>query len=166
MQGSIQVSVLAGRILFKDLAYHSSNQTIRVVKGQVSWRYWIRLPAGEQDLSHARVVGEDVGRKFHLLCSRCHTNCGPVNLEKAPLSCRLHVSLQGLEWFIYNRTAAYDNIVSAMENNVTHEADVPPGRRSREGISSLRQIFSWTSAIPDCTSPEPACSQSHLTSLI
>jgi hypothetical protein len=59
--GSIHFSLLAGRILVKDVAYHSSNQTIRMVKGQISWRYWIRVPAGEEDLSQARVVGEDVG---------------------------------------------------------------------------------------------------------
>ena len=35
-----------------------------VVKGLISWRYWIRAPAGEEDLSHARVVGEDIGRMF------------------------------------------------------------------------------------------------------
>ena len=62
--GSIHFSLLSGRILLKDLKYHSSNQSIRVVKGQISWRYWIRAPAGEEDLSHARVVGEDVGSTF------------------------------------------------------------------------------------------------------
>lgn len=60
--GSIHFSILTGRVLFKDLRYHSSNQTIRVVKGQVSWRYWIRRPAAEEDLSHAQVVGEDPKR--------------------------------------------------------------------------------------------------------
>src|SRR5579872_6295258 len=45
--GSIQFSILAGRILFKDLRYHTSNQTIRLVKGQLSWRYWIRKPTEE-----------------------------------------------------------------------------------------------------------------------
>lgn len=62
--GSIHISILAGRILVKDVAYHSSNQTVRIVKGQISWRYWIRVPADEDDLNHARVVGEDVGRAF------------------------------------------------------------------------------------------------------
>ena len=48
---SIQFSVLGGRILFKNLRYHSSNQTIIILKGQLSWRYWIRAPAQEADLS-------------------------------------------------------------------------------------------------------------------
>lgn len=41
--GSIQFSPMAGRILFKDLRYHSSNMSIRVLKGHVTWRYWLWL---------------------------------------------------------------------------------------------------------------------------
>lgn len=59
--GSIHFSLLAGRILFKDFAYHSSNQTIRIVKGQIQWRYWIRLPAGEEDINSMR--GEAEGER-------------------------------------------------------------------------------------------------------
>ena len=62
--GAIHFSTLAGRILIKDLRYHSSNQTFRIVKMQLSWRYWLRQPAEEEDLSHARVMGEDVGRAY------------------------------------------------------------------------------------------------------
>lgn len=49
--GSIQFSLLAGRILLKDVHYHSSNQTIRIVKGKIQWRYWIRRPMDEDDLA-------------------------------------------------------------------------------------------------------------------
>lgn len=66
ISGSIQFSILAGRILFKDLRYHTSNQTIRIVKGQLSWRYWIRKPTEEDALRHARVGAEDVGRQSGL----------------------------------------------------------------------------------------------------
>ena len=64
--GSIQFSILAGRILFKDLRYYTSNQTVRFVKGQLSWRYWIRKPTEEGDLRYARVGAEDVGRESGL----------------------------------------------------------------------------------------------------
>lgn len=29
--------------------------------------------------------------------------------------CRIHLSVEGFEWFLYNRTSAYDNIISQME---------------------------------------------------
>lgn len=76
-----------------------------------------------------------------------------VNAQKAPLSCRLHVSLQGLEWSIYNRTAAYDNVVSAMQSNVSNTPEESHAPTSGEGIGSLRKIFSWTSVVPECMSP-------------
>ena len=74
-----------------------------------------------------------------------------VNSEKSPLSCRLHISLQGLEWFIYNRTTAYDDVVNAMDGNISRSPDGSHVRVSGEGIGSLRKIFSWTSVVPECT---------------
>ena len=71
--------------------------------------------------------------------------------KKAPLACRLHLSLQGLEWFIYNRTAAYDNIIRSMESSNDEQPQDTDGRPSADGIGSLRKIFSWSSAAPDST---------------
>jgi hypothetical protein len=48
--GSLHFSLVAGRVLFKDVRYHSSNQTLTVVKGQLSWRYWLRAPMDESDV--------------------------------------------------------------------------------------------------------------------
>ena len=58
----------------------------------------------------------------------------------------MHVSLQGFEWFIYNRTAAFDNIVSQLDPDVP-STPVPtpvPG-----GAPSVRKIFSRTSVFRD-----------------
>lgn len=55
--GSIHFSILTGRILLKDVRYHSSNQTIKIVTGKIQWRYWTRRPTSEEDLSSIR--GED-----------------------------------------------------------------------------------------------------------
>jgi hypothetical protein len=58
--GSIHVSLLSGRILLRDVRYHSSNQTAKMVKAQITWRYWIRKPTTEEELSQAR-IGEGDG---------------------------------------------------------------------------------------------------------
>ncbi|KAJ7188161.1 hypothetical protein C8R46DRAFT_12137 [Mycena filopes] len=92
--GSIHFSILTGRILFKDLRYHSSNQTIKIVRGSVEWRYWIRRPASGDDIAPAAGMGDS-------------------KQSRSP-SCRVQISLQGFEWFLYNRTAAYDGIVTQM----------------------------------------------------
>jgi hypothetical protein len=50
-------------------------------------------------------------------------------------SCRIQLSLQGFEWFLYNRTAAYENILAHLHPQVfsrpasrTTEPDTkPPG---------------------------------------
>ncbi|KAF9012385.1 hypothetical protein BDQ17DRAFT_1496756 [Cyathus striatus] len=86
--GSIHFSLLAGRILVRGIRYHSSNQTIKIVKGQIQWRYWLRRPITEDD------IGLNRG-------------------EEDP--CRIHISMQGFEWFLYNRTAAFDSIVAQMD---------------------------------------------------
>lgn len=38
---SIRVSLLGGRILFKNLRYLSTNQSISIIKGHIAIRYWL-----------------------------------------------------------------------------------------------------------------------------
>lgn len=120
--GSIHFSILTGRILLKDFHYHSSNQTIKIVKGQIQWRYWIRRPMTEDELY---VKGEEHQREFRVS------------------SCRIQITLQGFEWFLYNRTAAYENIISQMEEslnrNLSHSTD-----RNRHS----QRLGRWDSAPP------------------
>lgn len=42
-----------------------------------------------------------------------------VNKTRWPLACRVHISAQGLECFLYNRTAAYDGIIAQMQADST-----------------------------------------------
>ena len=98
-------------------------------------------------------MGEDTGGEFRMRTvwsGLSHVHAGKSQ-RKAALSCRLHMSLQGLEWWIYNRTASYDNIVNAMETTIPETAN-NSGRPSTEAIGSLRKIFSWSSAAPQSTS--------------
>lgn len=59
--------------------------------------------------------------------------------------CRFHATLEGFEWFIYNRTAAFDYIVSQMEA----KTPVPERRTQSLGVdgaaSQLRQMFTKSS---------------------
>ena len=38
---AFQLSLLAGRIMIKDLRYHGSCQSFRAVKCNITWRYWM-----------------------------------------------------------------------------------------------------------------------------
>ena len=60
------------------------------------------------------------------------TNKSPIAGKHSNRSqaCRIQVSFQGFEWFMYNRTAAYDDITSAMDlNNRTPQ---PESRHSED----------------------------------
>jgi len=123
--GSIHFSLLAGRILLKDVRYHSSNQTMKIVKGQIQWRYWIRRPTSEEEINSAR--GEECKC---LITFQCEYLTVLLAKHSGRLwSCRIQLSFQGVEWFLYNRTAAYDNIIAQME-----KATRPTSRSSSHGI--------------------------------
>ena len=47
--GSLQISPLAGRILFRDVEYHSSNLSVRALHGHITFRYWIFRVRQEED---------------------------------------------------------------------------------------------------------------------
>ncbi|KAK0460992.1 uncharacterized protein EV420DRAFT_1746434 [Desarmillaria tabescens] len=97
--GSIHFSLLSGRILLKDIRYHSSNQTVKIVKCQIVWRYWVRKPLLEDGVSSA--LGSE----------------------------------ERFEWFLYNRTAAYENIISQMASKSSAY------RKTRRSSTECRQSF-------------------------
>lgn len=86
---SIQISLLAGRIFFGKVVYHGTNESIIIVNGHVTWRYWYRK---------VRHCMESEGES-----------------ETAP--CRIQITAHGVEWYIYNRTASYDSIISQMDDS-------------------------------------------------
>jgi len=120
---ALQISPLAGRVFFRGFRYHGRNETILVNDGYITWRYWLR-----------RVRAAGVSEKD----TRSPSSDAPVHNGTAPgisqgekggqgsptnLPCRISVKIRGLEWYIYNRTPAYDAI---MENiSKTDTADVP-----------------------------------------
>ncbi|KAH9171981.1 hypothetical protein EDB89DRAFT_2174254 [Lactarius sanguifluus] len=134
--GSLHISLLSGRILLKDFRYHSSNQSIKVVKVQLRWQYWVRaLTASEHIQAHAG--GEEPK---------------PGNTSSRSPRCRFHATFEGFEWFIYNRTAAFDNIVAQMDA----KTPVPERRaQSPAAASHLRQIFSKSPAGGDHIAQTP-----------
>ncbi|KAK9255383.1 hypothetical protein V1507DRAFT_452406 [Lipomyces tetrasporus] len=81
---SIQVSFLAGRVFFKDVRYIGTNESIFVVQGHFTWRYW---------LNRTRKSELKVSEKMY------DKNSG--------LPARFVLYMEGVEWFVYNRTPAY-----------------------------------------------------------
>ncbi|KAL1409648.1 Macrophage colony-stimulating factor 1 receptor [Vanrija albida] len=103
--GSFQISPLAGRISFRDVEYHSSNMSFRALHGNITFRYW----------------------KFRV---RQEGETGSSNTKKSRLPCRISVTAEGVEMFLYNRTPAYDAIVERMKKHEQQEAEADGASQS------------------------------------
>lgn len=120
---ALQISLLGGRIFFTGLRYHGNNETILVQNGHITWQYWlwrvrhVEIRKKEEDAKQ----GDD------------------EKSDKASrLPCRINVALSGLEWFIYNRSAAYDAVLAGMTEEVVQPPAVPLPTDSGGASSKLR----------------------------
>ncbi|KAL0956539.1 hypothetical protein HGRIS_002680 [Hohenbuehelia grisea] len=142
--GAIHISLITGRILLKEVSYHSSNQTIRIVKAQIEWRYWIRRPTLE----------EDIGVSF---------GTHDLKQSKPSRSCRVQVTLHGLECFMYNRTPAYESIIDHIMGNRLNR---PSSRGTEMRWSSRKGSVSFIgSKVPTFAKRAGAWARSQLPSL-
>ncbi|KAF4631400.1 hypothetical protein G7Y89_g6733 [Cudoniella acicularis] len=115
---ALQISLLGGRIFFKGLRYHGNNETILIHSGFITWCYWLRNVRGLH-VDKAKVSGpkrmssdsENEGNKYHSSTVGVE-DVGIQNPYKLP--CRINISLHGAEWFVYNRSAAYDAVIASM----------------------------------------------------
>jgi hypothetical protein len=115
---AIQLSFLAGRILFKNFRYQSRNQSVYIIKGHITWRYWLRR-------------------------TRVRENSRIKESSNAKLPCRIVLELDGVEWFIYNRTPAYDAIITAAENRSMNRTSHENGELGRN--ETVNSSFERTS---------------------
>lgn len=125
---SLQISLLAGRIFFGKVTYHGVNETITIVGGHITWRYWLRR------VRHVSVGVTEGGRGGGV-------EGGGEGLKSEELPCRLLAELKGVEWFVYNRSPAYDMIIEQMapgsqpDDEKYRDEDYEVGRRKETGYS-------------------------------
>ncbi|KAG6187096.1 hypothetical protein E4U36_008428 [Claviceps purpurea] len=98
---AIQISLLAGRIFFTGLRYHGPNETFLVQHGDITWRYWLRR-VREADALTSTLPGEVSASDQQ---------------KNAALPCRIHAKIVGIEWFVYNRSPAYDSVLAGLADN-------------------------------------------------
>lgn len=123
---ALQISLLGGRIFFTGLRYHGSNETILVQNGYITWKYWLR-----------RVRGVKIPAKGTQRINETDTDSAaepiPEQLPTPKLPCRISVNLSGLEWFIYNRSPAYDSVLSGLTDL---QEDAVPAASGTEPVSA------------------------------
>lgn len=126
---ALQISLLAGRIFFKSVRYHGQNETILVHEGYITWQYWLRhVQELDPHTSHKvfQPDSPDVSSEEDAKDARredTHSGREAANQEEVvaerkikDLPCRVLVKAKGVEWFIYNRSPAYDAILQSMRD--------------------------------------------------
>ncbi|KAL4933343.1 putative fermentation associated protein (Csf1) [Aspergillus undulatus] len=134
---ALQFSLLGGRIFFKGIRYHGVNETIFIHGGFITWNFWkhaVRRTDISQLGSGTKRAGspgeaEDAGSRSDSIGDEGGVDC------PATLPCRITAKLYGLEWFIYNRTPAYDSILAGFKPTALNQ---PPDFGSASDDASLK----------------------------
>lgn len=116
---ALQVSLLGGRLFFRNLRYQGPNETVLIHDGYLTWRYWLRRV---QHVECGKTQPATQGEGFQPSASINERAAGSASEEAGGdhvphnLPCRLSIEIRGIEWYVYNRSAAYDSIFSKIAN--------------------------------------------------
>ena len=127
---ALQFSLFGGRCFFKGFRYHGHNETILVNDGFITWRYWLRRVSETECLlpKSFSPLEEDRGENGQ------NVSAGKSRVGLAShLPCRIAVEVRGVEWFVYNRSQAYETILKSLSdekfgvktNETQYSKDVP-----------------------------------------
>ncbi|TGJ79685.1 hypothetical protein E0Z10_g9079 [Xylaria hypoxylon] len=122
---ALQLSLLGGRLFFTGLRYHGNNETIIIQNGHITWSYWLRRVRDAQIYRaerESKIDDEDTA--------------STARDRRQKLPCRMNIAVSGLEWFVYNRSAAYDSIFNAMTNAMDESLPHNNNNNSNEAGSS------------------------------
>ncbi|KAI0017508.1 hypothetical protein F4780DRAFT_755248 [Xylariomycetidae sp. FL0641] len=122
---AFQLSLLGGRMFFTGLRYHGNNETIIIQNGHITWAYWLRR-VRDVDIRASAATGK----------SKKVASDAAVNSQRGKLPCRIKVHVSGLEWFVYNRSPAYDAMLDAM---VEHSLSRNAGTTTLDDTRGLAQ---------------------------
>ncbi|AET39373.1 Csf1p Ecym_4310 [Eremothecium cymbalariae DBVPG len=85
---SLGFSIIGGKVYFKNISITDRDQTISILKGTFTWRYWLLNPRPTQ-LKNSNINDENSKCRFKLECD-------------------------GVELFIYNKIAVYEDILNEL----------------------------------------------------
>jgi len=134
---ALQISLLAGRIFFTGFRYHGNNETILVQNGHITWAYWLRR-VREVDVSKGKGVSREAA----------DAAAAAAGGHSHKLPCRVQVSLRGLEWFVYNRSPAYDSVLSGLTDLGLVDDEAEPGFEGQEEGLGLGATTTTTTSAP------------------
>lgn len=98
---AIKISLLSGRVFFKNVTIITRNEMIVIYQGTLSWRYWYRKTRVNQFTSHHYKLNEAIN---------------------SSLPSRLILEISGMETFIYNRSSAYELLEQRLREEASTES--------------------------------------------
>lgn len=116
---ALQFSLLGGRLFFRNLRYQGPNETVLVHDGHLTWRYWLRrVQHVECGKTQPATQGEGFEPSPGINRQAGGSTSEEVGGDHVPrnLPCRISIEIRGLEWYLYNRSAAYEAILSKIAN--------------------------------------------------
>ncbi|KAF2279287.1 uncharacterized protein EI97DRAFT_171603 [Westerdykella ornata] len=172
---ALQISLLGGRLFFKDIRYHGHNQTILVHGGHVTWQYWLRRVRDAEVYSTEAPPGRGTGPKTPDTRSTSSDISGRTDDQaerggsqsQKRLSCRVTVKISGLEAFMYNRSPAYDVIVEALQRKANaaqsqgSKAPMPGQQCPSNSLSERFDDLNGNKVQPTLTEPSAGQSTSQ-----
>ncbi|KAL4778295.1 hypothetical protein BJX76DRAFT_362871 [Aspergillus varians] len=149
---ALQVSLLGGRIFFKGIRYHGVNETIFIHGGFITWNFWKRA-VRRTKLSHFESSttrgapqqqgdAEDGGSKGGKTGEQGGVDC------PAALPCRITAKFYGLEWFVYNRTPAYDSILAGFSPTEPTQSPASGSTSSDASLKSNQHTTTFSNGSP------------------
>ncbi|KAF2668562.1 hypothetical protein BT63DRAFT_479968 [Microthyrium microscopicum] len=150
---AFQISLLGGRIFFKDVRYHGHNVTVLVHSGFITWHYWYPRARLAQ-IFQTRRLAKDKKPESPLSTStdaaeKVDEETANVPGEKSTLPCRIKINVEGVQGFFYNRSPAYDNILENINRSLNQEIgsrrqsedqQSAPGSNGADAPASKRHI--------------------------
>ena len=128
---ALQVSLLGGRLFFKEIRYHGHNETILVHGGYITWNYWLRRVKDAGVYTDDSSASGSDSASYSSSTSRTRSGSASGNVDKAEkggkqtrkeLPCRFSIKVSGIEAFLYNRSPAYDGIIEAVQKKAESDA--------------------------------------------
>ncbi|KAL1628716.1 Macrophage colony-stimulating factor 1 receptor [Neofusicoccum ribis] len=116
---SLQISLLGGRVFWKDIRYHGHNQTILIHGGYITWRFWYRKVKETELFCNGQATEKPgLAQAESVFSSPSRGRSRSVGREEdggkqktKQLPCRISIKITGMEVFLYNRSPAYDSIL-------------------------------------------------------
>ena len=96
--------------------------------GFITWTYWLRNVRElklERDTDCPTKTSTREGNAAST-ADGSTVEMGSSGVPRDQLPCRLSIEIKGLEWFIYNRSPAYDTIVAALTGDGNESVGIPP----------------------------------------